>query len=91
MKNDLSPIGEAEDVTVTLPAADDWINAMDKDGQYCMVPYWDTPGEGLSAYRGGVDHEGDYREDLTSIRKEALALLAAVTAAERYLARQESP
>lgn len=80
-----------QEVKLTLPAATGWADAADEDDGDTVTPYWETFGYGtLTAWTGAVDVDGDYREDLDEMETEALAMLAAVTAAKRYRAEREA-
>jgi len=68
-----------------LPEPDRWIP--DSDGH--QIPQWDTPYDIFTAWTGGVEVFGGYREDLNDVERTALAVLSAVRYARRYTAELE--
>jgi hypothetical protein len=74
-----------------LPEPDGSVNAVGSDGEDTTTPYWKTSwGESVTAWIDGVETPvWELQEDLDVIRSDALKMLAAVAACERYRAERE--
>lgn len=87
----LDAIRAAGLVVVELPEPDGWAGVVGDDGEDTRTPYWRTSwNESVTAWIEGVETPvWSLREDLDEIRADALKMLAAVAACERYRAEQQ--
>lgn len=86
--------GWTELFVAKLPKPDDEISTPDRKGADVNTPTWKLSfGESVTAWIEGVETPvWELREeDLSNVRSDALKMLAAVAACERYRAEQKNP
>lgn len=72
---------------VELPGPDGWVDAVDSNGEDARTPCWRTSW-GTAWIEGVETPVWELREDLDAIRSDALKMLAAVAACERFRAQR---
>jgi len=92
-QDEINGSGEWSELLVAeLPEPDGWTNEVGDKGQDVVTPYW-QPGYGspITARIDGVETEEIGLEpEVEQLRSDALKMLAAVAACERYRAEQET-
>ena len=83
---DVSGPGWSELFVAELPKPDGEVDAVDSNGEDTKTPFWKTSwGESVTAWIDGVETPvWELQEDHGVIRADALKMLAAVAACERY-------
>lgn len=84
--------GWSELFVAELPAPIGSVDCVNDNGDDTRTPFWRTSwGESVTAWIEGVETPvGELRENLDAIRSDALIMLAAVAACERYRAGREA-
>jgi hypothetical protein len=78
--------GWCELLVAELPEPDGWADAVGDNGEDARTPYWETWRGAYTAWTDGVEDAAGLNEDLECLRIDALKMLAAVAACERYRA-----
>ena len=90
----IGPLGEgwSELFVAELPELDNWIACDGDDGEDARTPTWRTSwGESVTAWIEGIETPvWELTENLDAIRADALKMLAAVAACERFRAEREA-
>lgn len=89
---DVTGDGWSELFVAELPEPDGQTDAVNSDGEDVTTPYWKTSwGESVTAWIEGVETPvWELCEDLEAIRSDALKMLAAVAACEKYRSERET-
>lgn len=83
--------GWSELLVAELPEPDDWANCVGDKGEDAQIPRWSCAYvHSLYAWNEGVEVDGGLREDLDAVRSDALKMLAAAAACERYRVEREA-
>ncbi|MGH3477894.1 MAG: hypothetical protein ACRDQD_13760 [Nocardioidaceae bacterium] len=92
VESELSGDGWSELFVAELPAPIGSVDCVNDNGDDTRTPLWHTSwGESVTAWIEGVETPvGELRENLDAIRSDALIMLAAVAACERYRAGREA-
>lgn len=88
--NNVSGDDWSELFVTELPDPDGWTNTVGDDGENSRTPYWTTRRGTVTAWTDGVDDDWGLNEEISGLRVDALKMLAAIAACERYRAEREA-